>query len=194
MKTKNPEFVKQIIAGFFALLVIGIVIFFSFELDLSKFALEYGYFGVFLISIIGTATIVFPAPYTLALFFIASLQTFDPLALSLIAGFGAAIGESTSYFLGFAGRKLVPERHMQKIEPYRKIFEKHGFFAILVFSATPLPDDLLYIPVGMMKYNFGKFFLAAFIGKTIMSAVIIYSGFYSISFVNGFFSEFSFLA
>ncbi|MCD6229851.1 MAG: VTT domain-containing protein [Candidatus Diapherotrites archaeon] len=190
---KNSELLKQVVAGVFALAIFGFAVYFSFGLDFSGFALEYGYLGVFLISVVGTATILFPAPYTIALFFMGSLQSFDPFLLSLVAGFGAAVGESASYLVGFAGRRLVPEKHREKIEPYRRIFERHGFAAIFVFSATPLPDDLLYIPVGMMKYPFAKFFLAAFAGKTLMSAVIIYSGFYSLSLVNGFFEGFSLL-
>ena len=51
-----------------------------------------------------------------------------------------------------------------------------GFLTVFVFAVTPLPDDLLYIPLGMIKYPFRKTLLACFIGKTLFMTGLAYFG------------------
>jgi len=41
-------------------------------------------------------------------------------------------------------------------------------FGFFIFALTPLPDDLLFIPLGIMRYNLPKTLLAAFFGKLVM--------------------------
>jgi len=41
---------------------------------------------------------------------------------------------------------------------------------------TPLPDDLLYIPLGILRYEFYKAFIPTLIGKLLMILIIAYFG------------------
>ena len=40
-------------------------------------------------------------------------------------------------------------------------------------AATPIPDDIVYIPLGLAKYNPLKFASALFAGKFVLSEVIV---------------------
>ena len=53
----------------------------------------WGYFGVFIISLLSAATIFFPAPGWAIV--IAMGGVLDPLYVGLVAGIGAGIGETT---------------------------------------------------------------------------------------------------
>jgi membrane protein DedA with SNARE-associated domain len=44
--------------------------------------------------------------------------------------------------------------------------------AIFAFAFTPLPDDLIFVPLGMMRYNVVKALIPAFIGKFCMYLVV----------------------
>ncbi len=46
-----------------------------------------------------------------------------------------------------------------------KLFDKYGPATIFLFALTPLPDDLLFIPLGVMRYPFWKAFIPALFGK-----------------------------
>lgn len=39
-----------------------------------------------------------------------------------------------------------------------------------------MPDDLLYIPLGLMRYKFYKAFIPTLAGKFLMIAIIVYFG------------------
>lgn len=137
----------------------------------------YRYIGVFAISFIGTASIIIPIPYTVLILTLSlSSAEWDPILLTISAGFGSALGEMVGYGLGYFGRKIVSEERQRKMEYLVKIFDRYGPLAIFVFALTPLPDDLLYIPLGLLKYKFYKAFIPTLIGKVLMIFIIVYFG------------------
>jgi membrane protein YqaA with SNARE-associated domain len=132
---------------------------------------------VFAVSFIGTASIIIPIPYTVLILSLSLSSTeWDPLLLIIAAGLGSAMGEMVGYILGYYGRKIVSAERQRKMEYLVKIFDRYGPLAIFVFAVTPLPDDLLYIPLGLMHYKFYKAFIPTLIGKFLMIAIIVYFG------------------
>jgi len=132
---------------------------------------------VFAISFIGTASIIIPIPYTvLILSLILSSTEWDPILLTVAGGFGSAFGEMVGYGLGYFGRKIVSPERQHKMEYLVKIFDRYGPLAIFAFALTPLPDDLLYIPLGLLRYKFYKAFIPTLIGKCLMIFIIAYFG------------------
>ena len=136
--------------------------------------LQFGYLGFFLMAFAGAASIFVPIPYTVVIFTLGG--SFDPLLIALAAGAGAALGEFTSYLVGVYGAKMVSEEGRRKMEFMVKVFNKWGPLAVFAFALTPLPDDLLFIPLGMMRYSVSKAFAAGFAGKAVMSLIVAYSG------------------
>ena len=68
----------------------------------------------------------------------------------------------------------------------KKWSEKRGiFFVVLVFAATPLPDDVTGIIAGAIGYNFKKFFLAALIGKLLLFWALAWAGYFGSEWVLG---------
>ena len=150
----------------------------------------YGYGGVFLISLIGASSIIFPIP-SIAVIFLAG-KVLNPLTVGIIAGFGAAIGEMTAYGVGFGGKKIIDRKWKKGMEKLEKQFSKYGgFFMILFFTVTPLPFDIIGIFSGTIRYPLKKFFLATLIGKIVLNIMIAYAGFYSIGWVLDMFASVS---
>ena len=125
-------------------------------------------------SFIGAASIIFPIPYTIVVFLIAS--QYDPVLLALFGGAGAALGEFTGYLLGFYGQRILSEERRRKMEALVKLFGRYGPLAIFIFALTPLPDDLLFIPLGIMRYKLVKAFIPALLGKILMLFILAYFG------------------
>ena len=142
----------------------------------------YGYFGIFLISIIESSTIVFPLGFAILIFTSPFLFNLNPLFIGLSAGLGAAIGEFTGYAIGLGGRKVIEKRWKKDIKKTEKLFQRYGgFLVIVLFAATPLPDDIVGILGGTLKYPLKKFFIASLIGKIILNLALAYAGFYGIN-------------
>lgn len=152
------------------------------------------YFGIFLSSIVGNAIINMPWYVTI----IAAAHYLDPIILSLVTAIGATIGNLFPYVLGFSGGK-VGDKILEQIKngkkkwwhkharTFKRWFESNGFLTLLIFAATPLPDNALSFLSGYMEYKKIRFFLATLIGKTIMSFIIVYTSRFGINILNGFF-------
>jgi len=154
---------------------------------LEDFAIQYGYLGVFLISLLGATSIFVPIPYTVVIFILGSLQTFDPFFIAVAAGAGAAIGEFSGYLLGVGGRKVIGDKYKKKMDFITKLFKKYGSIAIFIFALTPLPDDLIFIPLGVMRYSLLRAFVPAILGKFFSNLIIAYSGRLSLEIVKSLF-------
>jgi membrane protein DedA with SNARE-associated domain len=155
--------------------------------------LQYGYLGIFFISLLGAMSIFVPIPYTIVIFILGGLQDavgnwiFEPVWIAVAAGVGAAIGEFSGYLIGFGGRKVIGDKYKKKMDFLTKLFKKFGPIAIFVFALTPLPDDLLFIPLGIMRYGIIQAFIPALLGKFFSNLIIAYSGRLSLEIVKNIF-------
>jgi len=154
----------------------------QFDEWLKGLALQYGYLGIFLVSLIGASSIIIPIPYTILIFFMSKIL--DPTLVAISAGIGSAIGEFFGYFLGYYGRAFVSEEGKRKMDYILKVFRRYGAITIFIFALTPLPDDLLFIPLGIMHYNFLRGFVPCLLGKILMCFILAYGGRLSIGFIE----------
>ncbi|MGQ4834322.1 MAG: YqaA family protein [Candidatus Asgardarchaeia archaeon] len=192
------EDADYIFTGILSILV-GALYFFQNEvIQLSKlffiwmieFSSTYGYIGAFIISIFGNFTIIFPVPYSLAIFLLGASRQVDPLLLGLISGLGAQIGEFSAYLLGRGISKAeLEKKYGERFKKINQMIEDYGFWAIVLFAATPLPDDLILVPAGIIGYDFKKTMIAGLIGKIILTTFLAYAGFYSMEFVAKYLGE-----
>jgi membrane protein YqaA with SNARE-associated domain len=136
---------------------------------------------VFLISLVGNATIVLPAP-SLALVF-AMGSVLNPLLVGLVAGVGEALGELTGYAAGFAGRAVIED-----YQTYGRMvdwMERRGGITVFVLSAIPNPFfDLAGIAAGTLRYPVWKFLLFCWLGKTLKTTLVALAGSQSVTLIE----------
>ncbi len=148
---------------------------------------NYGYAGAFLISIFGNFTIFFPVPFTITIY--AFGATLNPLLLGLVCGVGSTVGEASAYLVGVGGRRVIEGRYEERLESAKRLIQHHGAFIIFLFALLPLPDDVILIPLGVLRYDLKKALGAMFLGKTIMLTFVAYAGRYSYTFVKDIFES-----
>ena len=151
-----------------------------------------GYAGVFMASLLGNASIIFPLPS--AIFIFIGGKFLNPLLVGIVAAVGGSIGEMTAYGLGMGGNYFAKKQ--KKNKKYSEWFKRgnrwfkhhNGFLIVFVFSVIPLPHDVIGILCGAIRYDAKKFFLATLIGRVIMYTAIAYAGFYGLGAVTNYFS------
>ena len=70
---------------------------------------DWGYLGLFFISMVSSASIILPVPYFAFVF--AAGAVLNPLLVGVVAGAGAAIGEMTGYVIGIGGKHVIQKKH-----------------------------------------------------------------------------------
>jgi len=159
---------------------IAIIIAITFLIDRPENFEDYiqnsGYVGVFLMALIGSSSPVWPLPGSWAVFIGAGLGL-NPLLLTLIAGLGEPMGESTAYMTGYGGQVMVTNiKGYYKVEGWMK---RRG--GIIIFLVSAIPNVLIKAAVicaGALRYPFWKFFLFCWTGKTLKSAFFAITGYY----------------
>lgn len=136
--------------------------------DWAQWFIHLNYFGIFLLAFVGATSIFIPIPYTVVIFWLGADPNWNPFILMIAGGFGAATGELSGYILGYYGRKIVGQERLRKMNYLIKAFGRYLPIAIFFFAFTPLPDDLLFIPLGILKYKLYKVFIPSLIGKLLM--------------------------
>ncbi len=135
-----------------------------------------GLIGLFVVSIVGNATLIIPAPVFVVA--CAAGLAFGPIQVGIVSGAGAALGEITGYMAGYGGEAVLPEGKLyQRLHAF---MERHGMLAIFLLAAIPNPIfDVGGIIAGVLKMPVWKFLMAAMIGKAIrlgLTAVACQSG------------------
>jgi membrane protein YqaA with SNARE-associated domain len=151
---------------------------------------NYGYLGAAILSFLSSLILFIPIPYLLIVFGL-SAPSFglNPVVLALVSALGATLGKIVIYYIGVGGRKLLGEERRKRLEFGKLVVGKYGALAIFIFAVTPLPDDVLYIPLGLIGYNVLNFFLYCFLGKFLMTLVVTLGGEQSLAWSSRFFME-----
>jgi membrane protein DedA with SNARE-associated domain len=77
------------------------------------------------------------------------------------------------FYGSYYGRNILSRKTKKRILPLQRLLSKYGWAGAFVASVTPVPDDLVYIPLGLAKYNPWKFATAVFVGKLILNEIIV---------------------
>ena len=155
---------------------------------LQQFSLRYGYFGVFFTSLFGAVSLFIPIPDTTTLFTLAGLKiggswVFDPLLIAAIATIGAGIGQFSGYIVGLKSKIFMNGKYKKNADFLASAFKKFGSVGIFAYSLTPLPDDLMFVPLGMARYNPVKAFVPSLAGKFFLSLIIVFASRFSINII-----------
>jgi len=161
-------------------LVIAISIaIFAFRDSLAQLA-AIGYPGIFLVSLLGNATIILPAP-SLALVFAMGSALPWPL-VGLAAGAGEALGELTGYLAGVGGRAIISDKKAYtRMEGW---MQRRGSITVLVLSLIPNPFvDLAGIAAGTLGYPVRRFLFFCWLGKTLKTLFVAWAGAQSLNLI-----------
>jgi len=133
-----------------------------------------GYIGIFIISFIGSILIFIPVPYFPILITSAFNKNLDPNLIALSATLGALLAKSIIFIASYYGRNLLSNKTKSKIMPLQNFLSKYGGLAAFIAALLPIPDDLVYIPLGIAKYSIKKFVIFTFFGKLLYGLAVVW--------------------
>ena len=141
--------------------------------ELFPFTPEVGYLGLTIVSFFGSLIPFVPVPSFVLVATMAAGEQFDIHALVLIAALTATGAKQIIFYASYGGSKIISEKTKKRMKPFQKLVKRYGGSAAFVAAATPIPDDLVYIPLGLAKYNPKRFFVATLLGKFVLYYVIV---------------------
>ena len=165
----------------------------------------------FFICLLGNASVGFPIPYPFVLFSfsnsifirysniglnLSEILLNGPfwleiLVLAVVGGLGSALGELVGFLIGLGAKKVASKSHsrtLNNIQGFGKIVLDHPksmHLFIFIAAALPIPDDPLWIALGMSdkKINFPVCIIWAWLGKNVTT---VFNGIFPILISLGF--------
>jgi len=146
--------------------------------DLFPFAPEVGFLSLALVNFFGSLVPFVPLPGFLLLATMSVGDQYDLHVLALLSAITATIAKQIIFFVSTSGRKIINEKTRKRMRPFERLVKRYGAAAAFVAAATPIPDDIIFVPLGLAKYNPKKFFVATLTGKIVLSYVIVFVSHY----------------
>jgi membrane protein DedA with SNARE-associated domain len=138
------------------------------------FAPEIGYIGLVLVNFFGSLIPFVPLP---GFIFLASMSVgnqFDLHVLAILSALAATAAKQIIFYASYQGRRIISEKTRKRMRPFERLVKRYGAAAAFFAAATPIPDDLIYVPLGLAKYNPKRFFIATLTGKLVLSYAIVF--------------------
>ena len=142
--------------------------------DIFPFAVGDGYLILTLVSFFGSLVPFVPLPGFLLLATMSIGNQYDLHILALISAVSATAAKQIIFFVSFKGRRIIGEKTRKRMRPFERLVKKYGAAAAFVAAATPMPDDIIFVPLGLAKYNPKKFFISTLAGKIVLSYSIVF--------------------
>ena len=138
------------------------------------FAPEIGYLGLVLVNFFGSLIPFIPLPGFLLLASMSVGDQFDLHVLAILSALTATAAKQIIFYVSYEGRRIISEKTRKRMRPFERLVKRYGAAAAFFAAATPIPDDLIYVPLGLAKYNPKRFFIATLTGKLVLSYSIVF--------------------
>ncbi len=145
----------------------------------------------FLVCMIGTLIPV-PTPYTFVVCFSAQpfreMNILIPLLVGFIASLGCLVGEMGGYLVGRGASEFTSAERNETLKQYQQFLVDHPKIApllIYLFGITPLNDDMITVPLGLIKYDIKKTIFWIWFGKLGLMLIFAYNLFDICIFLGG---------
>ena len=142
--------------------------------DIFPFAPDDGYLILALVNFFGSLVPFIPLPGFLFLATMSVGNQYDLHVLALVSAVTATTAKQIIFFVSFGGRKIMNKKTRKRMRPFERLVKRYGAAAAFVAAATPMPDDIIFVPLGLAKYNPKRFFIATLSGKLVLSYVIVF--------------------
>ncbi len=155
--------------------------------DIFPFATDDGYLILALVNFFGSLIPFVPLPGFLLLATMSVGDQYDLHILALLSAITATVAKQIIFFVSFSGRKIMSEKTRKRMRPFERLVKRYGAAAAFFAAATPMPDDIIFVPLGLAKYSPKRFFIATLTGKIVLSYIIVFVSHYvGLSFIEPF--------
>ena len=156
---------------------------------MGKMALPVELLGVLLVSF-GINMIPFASPSNLLVASSAALLVdSDPLSIGVLVALGATAAKLVHYTVSFFVGKHVSKKRRKRLETAAVKTRRWAALAVFIAAVTPIPDDPVVIPLGLMMYSPARFAVFYFAGKTLVTIIGAFMGGFGEQALSGYVSQ-----
>jgi membrane protein DedA with SNARE-associated domain len=140
---------------------------------------QFVYLGILFASFIINMMIFVPIPIYPILVISVFDKKLDPNSIAIYSATGIIIAKTIIFYSAYYGHNILfKKRFNKKIILLQKLASKYGWKAAIIAALTPIPDDIVYISLGLARYSPWKFIISTFAGKFTINEIVLWSAVY----------------
>ncbi len=140
--------------------------------------------SLFLLGFFGAASVIVPVPYTAFIFTLSSVyQGLNAVETAVFVGVGSGLGEVTGWIVGRSVESVLKTYRSPGYSAALTVIEDRARrskllvpLLVFIFALTPLPDDLIFIALGTLRYPLRIALPSSMAGKIIMIYLLVEMG------------------
>jgi membrane protein DedA with SNARE-associated domain len=136
----------------------------------------FGYLGILFVSFIISILFFLPIPYFPLPLIAAFNKNLDPHIISLSGTVGYVAAKMIIFYLAYSGRNIISKKSKGRTMSLQKLLGRYGWIGALVAPIIPFSENLIYITLGLTKYNPWKFAISVFVGVLLYNEFIVWIG------------------
>jgi len=98
------------------------------------------------------------------------------VVIGLLIALAAALAKGIHYMVTFFVSGHLSQKRQERLNEDAHLIRRWAIPLLFLVAATPLPDEPVVIPLGLMKYSPAKFFVAYFLGKLTIAVLGAFLG------------------
>jgi uncharacterized membrane protein YdjX (TVP38/TMEM64 family) len=98
----------------------------------------------------------------------------DPFTIGFLVAFGSASAKLIHYLVMFFLSGFIGEKSRERLNIAGLKIKRWAFLALFIVASTPLPDEPVVVPLGLIKYSPIKFYVSYFLGKLSIAIIGAY--------------------
>jgi membrane protein DedA with SNARE-associated domain len=142
---------------------------------------QFVYLGILFASFIVNMVILVPIPIYPILVISVFDKKLDPNSIAIYSATGIIIAKTIIFYLAYYGHNILFKKRShfnKKIILLQKLSSKYGWKAAIIAAVTPIPDDIVYISLGLARYSPWKFIISTFAGKLAINEIVLWAAIY----------------
>lgn len=146
---------------------------------LREFVLQYGYAGFFVAAFVGGFNLIVPISHIVFVIPLLNIGL-NPWMLIVLGAVGATLADGVGYGVGWTGGSAFPKILTRFRAWAKRTVTKRPYLApVILFgwaSLVPLPNEVLVIPAGVVRYGFFRTLFITFAGNIIFNILAVQFG------------------
>jgi membrane protein DedA with SNARE-associated domain len=102
----------------------------------------------------------------------------------VLIALASALAKGIHYMITFFVSGRLSKKRQERLNADAHKIRRWAFPLLFLAAATPIPDEPVVIPLGLMKYSPAKFFTAYFLGKLSITVAGVFLGSWAGNFVE----------
>jgi len=178
----RPLLVLTVIAAVSAALYVA-----SPQTILGRIGVENAYLLMFFLALLDGVSMFGAVPYQIIQITFAA-GGLDPYLLAIVTWIGVMGGDTSAYFLGRSSREYIHPQMQRILGTLSRLQARYPrsmpFVLFFYGAATPLSNDWITVPLGLMQYPFWRMMIPLAAGNLVFNLVVCLLAAHSSSFLS----------